>query len=218
MTPPRAARPFASFFLGGFECSSHKRLDGTRLDLLSSTGHADHAARDYACLAEHGIRAARDGLRWHLIERTPGRYDWSSLEAQLRAAHATGTQILWDLCHYGLPERPRYLVGRLRRPVRGLRRRRRAGHRGRDPVGPLLLPGQRDLVLGLGRGRGRALQPGLPRPRRGTEAPARSGDDRGRRRRPVGRPARPLPHRRTADRRRARARRRCPPARRRDLP
>jgi beta-glucosidase/6-phospho-beta-glucosidase/beta-galactosidase len=104
MPSPRAVRPFASFFLGGFECSSHKRLDGTRLDLLSGTGHAEHAEWDYARLGEHGIRTVRDGLRWHLIERSPGRYDWSSLTAQLRASRETGTQILWDLCHYGLPD------------------------------------------------------------------------------------------------------------------
>jgi hypothetical protein len=30
-------------------------------------------------LAAHGIRTVRDGLRWHLIETAPGRYDWGSL-------------------------------------------------------------------------------------------------------------------------------------------
>ena len=46
----------------------------------------------------------RDGLRWHLIEQKPGRYDWSSCLPQLRAAQATGTQVIWDLCHYGWPD------------------------------------------------------------------------------------------------------------------
>jgi hypothetical protein len=45
----------------------------------------------------------RDGLRWHLIETAPGRYDWSSALPMLRAARASGVQVIWDLCHYGWP-------------------------------------------------------------------------------------------------------------------
>ena len=45
-----------------------------RLDLIAGTGHDRLAAADYRQLARHGIRAARDGLRWHLIEASPGRY------------------------------------------------------------------------------------------------------------------------------------------------
>ena len=101
-TGSRAA--FRSFFLGGFECSTHRRRDGRRLDLLVSTGHDRLAAADYRLLARHGIRTVRDGLRWHLIETTPGRYDWSSFLPMLRAAEACGTQVIWDLCHYGWPD------------------------------------------------------------------------------------------------------------------
>jgi beta-glucosidase/6-phospho-beta-glucosidase/beta-galactosidase len=95
---------FRSFFLGGFECSTHRRSDGRRLDLLAATGHDQHAESDYRLLARHGIRAARDGLRWHLIEPIPGRYDWSSFLPMLWAARAAGTQVIWDLCHYGWPD------------------------------------------------------------------------------------------------------------------
>jgi beta-glucosidase/6-phospho-beta-glucosidase/beta-galactosidase len=94
---------FGSWFLGGFECSAHKRADGIRLDLLASTGHAARAEADYRLLAAHGMRAARDGLRWHRIEARPGRYDWSSFLPQLHAARDTGTTVLWDLLHYGTP-------------------------------------------------------------------------------------------------------------------
>jgi len=94
---------FKSFFLGGFECSTHKRADGIRLDLIALSGHDVHAAADYALLARHGLHAARDGLRWHLIERRRGVYDWSSLLTQLQAARAAGTQVVWDLFHYGWP-------------------------------------------------------------------------------------------------------------------
>ncbi|WP_245615369.1 beta-glucosidase [Muricoccus aerilatus] len=113
---PAAARPvppvpsfrprlFQSFFLGGFECSSHRRADGRRLDLIAATGHDLLAQPDYRQLAGHGIRAARDGLRWHLIEGgAAGNYDWSSVLPMLRAAEAEGIQVLWDLCHYGWPD------------------------------------------------------------------------------------------------------------------
>jgi hypothetical protein len=95
---------FASFFLGGFECSSKLRLDGKRLDLLESTGHARLFDCDYRALKDYGIHAARDGFRWHLIEKRPGLYDWSSISPMLNAARDKEVQIVWDLCHYGWPD------------------------------------------------------------------------------------------------------------------
>ena len=47
---------------------------------------------------------ARDGVRWHLIEKTPFRYDFSSLLPMLQAARQTQTQVIWDLLHYGWPD------------------------------------------------------------------------------------------------------------------
>ncbi|RWX78964.1 beta-glucosidase [Neorhizobium lilium] len=95
---------FGSFFLGGFECSSHKRADGRRLDLLRTTFHDALATQDYQQLRQCGISAARDGFRWHLIESTPGQYDWSSVLPALDAARANGIRVIWDLCHYGYPD------------------------------------------------------------------------------------------------------------------
>jgi beta-glucosidase/6-phospho-beta-glucosidase/beta-galactosidase len=97
-------RVFDSFFLGGFECSSHRRKDGRRLDLLAATRHDQLVAEDYHAMRSHGIRSVRDGLRWHLIETAPGQYDWSSFLPMLRAAHANGVQVIWDLLHYGWPD------------------------------------------------------------------------------------------------------------------
>ena len=94
---------FKSFFLGGFECSTHKRGDGIRLDLIALSGHDIQAEGDYRVLAAHGIHAARDGVRWHLVERRRGQYDWSSLLPLLRAARVTGADVIWDLFHYGWP-------------------------------------------------------------------------------------------------------------------
>ncbi len=92
---------FDSFFMGGFDCATHRRRDGRRLDLTAATHHDVNTAADYRMLGEHGIRTVRDGLRWHLIEIAPGCYDWSSFLPMLRAAQQTRTQVIWDLAHWG---------------------------------------------------------------------------------------------------------------------
>jgi hypothetical protein len=108
LSPPSFAhvRPslFQSFFIGGFECATHYRRDRRRLDLTAATRHDLNAEADYRMLAEHGIRTVRDGLRWHLIETSPGYYDWSSFLLMLRAVRETGTQVIWDIAHWGWPE------------------------------------------------------------------------------------------------------------------
>lgn len=94
---------FSSFFMGGFECASHRLVSGQRLDLTVATKHDLYAVQDYRRLHQHQISVARDGIRWHLIEPSPYRYDFSSVLPMLRAARETRTQIIWDLCHYGWP-------------------------------------------------------------------------------------------------------------------
>ncbi len=103
-------RLFDTFFLGGFECASHRRGDDNRrLDLIEACAHDRFAAADYAALRRHGIRSVRDGLRWHRIEAEPRHFDFSSFLPMLRAARGDGadgqrTQVVWDLCHYGYPD------------------------------------------------------------------------------------------------------------------
>jgi beta-glucosidase/6-phospho-beta-glucosidase/beta-galactosidase len=95
---------FASFFQAGFECSSHRRRDGVRLDLIRATGHDKHVLQDYRLLKKLGFSTVRDGLRWHLIEKSSGNYDWSSWLPALEAAERAGVQVIWDLFHYGSPD------------------------------------------------------------------------------------------------------------------
>ena len=95
---------FQSFFQAGFECSSHRRKDGVRLDLIRATSHDRHALSDYRQLADLGVRTIRDGLRWHLIEKVSGQYDWSSWLPMVEAAEQSGVQVIWDLFHYGSPD------------------------------------------------------------------------------------------------------------------
>ncbi len=95
---------FKTFWMAGFECSCHRRSDGRRLDVIAATAHDRFAVRDYARVSRLGIRTVRDGARWHRIERSPGRYDFSSLLPMVRAAREAGVQVIWDLCHYGWPD------------------------------------------------------------------------------------------------------------------
>ncbi|HXH15628.1 MAG TPA: glycosyltransferase [Sphingomonas sp.] len=102
---PRPTGLFRSFIQGGFESSTHRRAhDRKRVDVIAASHHDVLAAHDYRELAKLGILTVRDGLRWHLIEREPGRYDWSSLDHQRDAAKAAGTEVIWDLLHYGWPD------------------------------------------------------------------------------------------------------------------
>jgi hypothetical protein len=88
----------------GFECSTHRRRNGQRLDLLKSTRHDKFAREDFTRLKPFGISTVRTGARWHLIEKLPGQFDFSSLEIILDAATETKTEILLDLLHFGWPD------------------------------------------------------------------------------------------------------------------
>lgn len=122
-TPRPAAHPrlFRSFVQGGFECSTHRRRDGRRLDVIAATAHDRHAAEDYRQLVGLGLATMRDGLRWHLIDRG-GSLDLTSWDAMARAGLDAGAEIIWDLMHYGWPDdvdiwRPAF-VDRLERLAR----------------------------------------------------------------------------------------------------
>ena len=103
-TPVSSQRLFRSFFQAGFECSTHKRESGERLDLVASTKHDLFCRQDYERLTGQGILTAREGLRWHLIEQRPGRLDFTTALPMIRASSETGIQVLWDLLHYGWPD------------------------------------------------------------------------------------------------------------------
>jgi beta-glucosidase/6-phospho-beta-glucosidase/beta-galactosidase len=72
--------------------------------LLDATQHDRYAAEDFKRLQSQGIYTARSGIRWHRIETRPGWYDFSHELPMIRAARETGTQVIWDLLHYGWPD------------------------------------------------------------------------------------------------------------------
>jgi hypothetical protein len=102
--PAPAPSLFRSFLQGGFECSTHHRPCGHRLDLIAATGHDKNVDADYRAAAAHGLTTLRDGLRWHLIEAQPGRWDLSSVWPMFEAAASADAQVIWDLMHYGWPD------------------------------------------------------------------------------------------------------------------
>jgi hypothetical protein len=95
---------FRSFLQAGFECSTHIRKDGTRLDLLRSTAHDQFAKSDLALLDRFGIRTIRTAARWHLIESVPAQFDFSSLRDLFEASESAGIEVLLDLFHFGWPD------------------------------------------------------------------------------------------------------------------
>lgn len=95
---------FQSYLMGGFECSTHRNRKNRRIDAIEASRHDEFAEQDYERLISVGMQTARDGVRWHLIEKEPFRYDFTSLKNQAEAAHKTGIQVIWDLFHYGFPD------------------------------------------------------------------------------------------------------------------
>ena len=94
---------FRSFWLAGFESSTHINSRGQRLDMIRGIQHDHQAESDYALLKTVGIRCARDGIRWPLIDHG-SRYDFSSLLPMVQAAERQHVQIIWDVFHYGFPD------------------------------------------------------------------------------------------------------------------
>ena len=90
--------------MAGFESACHITRHGQRLDMIAATQHDRFVEADYARLRDVGITSVRDTVRWNLVERGPGRYDFSSLDPMIEAARRQRMEVIWDLCHYGWPD------------------------------------------------------------------------------------------------------------------
>jgi len=90
--------------MAGFESACQVNAAGERVDMIAGVQHDAQALRDYQLLSSVNIRCARDGIRWHLIDRSNGYYDFSSFLPMLQASRKAGLQIAWNLCHYGWPD------------------------------------------------------------------------------------------------------------------
>lgn len=94
---------FSSFWMAGFESACHINSRGQRLDMSAAVQHDTEAEQDYRLIREVGMRSAREGVRWHLMERS-GEYDFSSLLPLADAAQRNGVQVVWNILHYGWPD------------------------------------------------------------------------------------------------------------------
>ncbi|MFN2469494.1 MAG: cupin domain-containing protein [Gaiellaceae bacterium] len=97
------SRLFPSFFLGGFECSTHLTTEGHRLDLVAATQHDVQAREDYALCASVGIRAVREAARWPILDRG-GKLDVDPIRRLARLGREAGLVQVWDVMHYGYPD------------------------------------------------------------------------------------------------------------------
>ena len=104
MKLPSTDNPFNSFWWAGYECTDQLNCFGNRVDFLPLTGHLQLLEEDYADLAQFGVGTVREGIRWAHIEKTPYRYDWSTVHTMLDAGRRHGIQQVWDLCHFGFPD------------------------------------------------------------------------------------------------------------------
>jgi hypothetical protein len=94
---------FPSFFLAGFEGSTGYNRHGEWFDQVAATGHDQTVEQDYQDIAAIGLHAARESIRWPLVDRGRGRYDFATVEPFVAAAQGAGVDVIWDLFHYGYP-------------------------------------------------------------------------------------------------------------------
>src|SRR5205814_9430727 len=95
-SPPSTSAPtrlWPSLFLAGFECATGRNRDNQWIDQIAATQHDRFVSEDYRRLRAVGIRAAREGIRWPLVDRGR-RYDFSSVAPFVEAGAELGiTQI-----------------------------------------------------------------------------------------------------------------------------
>lgn len=94
---------FNSFFIAGFECATGYNRHGEWIDQVAATRHDVQMDEDYRLLAAVGIRAAREGIRWPLVEKK-SHHDFSTVDLVVRAARRRGIEIIYDLFHFGYPQ------------------------------------------------------------------------------------------------------------------
>jgi hypothetical protein len=91
-----------SFFFAGFEGTTTWNRQREWIDQVVATQHDVQADADYRRLREAGLLAAREAVRWPLVDHR-GRYDFSTVEPFLEASRRNGVDVIWDLFHYGYP-------------------------------------------------------------------------------------------------------------------
>jgi len=94
---------FRSFFLAGFECATGFNVHNRWIDKIAATQHDRFVNEDYARLAQCEIHAAREAVRWPLVNPKKGKYDFSTVRPVLEAARQQDVELIFDYFHYGYP-------------------------------------------------------------------------------------------------------------------
>ncbi len=93
---------FQSFFLAGFEGSTGYNIHRQWFDQIDATQHDRFVDQDYTRLKEVAIRAAREAVRWPLVDNG-GKFEFSTLQPFLEASRRHHIDIIYDLFHFGYP-------------------------------------------------------------------------------------------------------------------
>ncbi len=92
-------------FATGIENSYPTIKGGThRVDEMEKCGHYTHWRRDFACVAELGIRFLRYGPPLHRTWLGGDRHDWEFADAAFAELKRLGIMPIADLCHFGVPD------------------------------------------------------------------------------------------------------------------
>src|SRR5687768_14198947 len=94
---------FRSFFFAGFECATGYNAVGEWIDQVAATHHDKHAEEDYKRLRDVGIYAAREAIRWPLVDQK-GRFNFESVLPFVDASRKFDIDVIWDFFHYGYPD------------------------------------------------------------------------------------------------------------------
>ena len=76
---------FRSFFMAGFEGATGWSHRGHWFDQVAATGHEKTVDADYKAISALGLHAAREAVRWPLVDKGRGVYDFSTLSPFLSA-------------------------------------------------------------------------------------------------------------------------------------
>jgi beta-glucosidase/6-phospho-beta-glucosidase/beta-galactosidase len=95
---------FRSYFMAGFECASGYNIHGVEIDQVAATHHDRFLDADYDMVSGIGLKTVREAVRWRLVDKGKGNYDFTTVDHVLDAAGRHGIEVIWDLFHYGYPD------------------------------------------------------------------------------------------------------------------